>query len=219
MAHAILSATGTAPSELRELLDKAERQLPALDASNVEVYLVRLDRINAALDTLIAESVDLRTEQTRWLDLQDRLAAKAKQVVAAARGAGGMEALRANHPPAEGSWWHLDRYVAAGRRRALQRFAIFAAGLVVVSLVAIWTYQTWFAPSAETLLLVDTLSQVEAHAANTEWNAALTALESSLATLGEDVDLLTWGVVLADQLGLPEQGRSVRATCDRRVPE
>ena len=55
---------------MRDLLNRAERQLPVLDSSNLVEYLRSLDRVEYLMESLTSDSVDLRPEMTRWLDLQ-----------------------------------------------------------------------------------------------------------------------------------------------------
>ena len=61
-------ASTTPTAELRDLLNRAERQLPVLDSSNLVEYLRGLDRIEYLMESLTSDSVDLRPEMTRWLD-------------------------------------------------------------------------------------------------------------------------------------------------------
>ena len=75
---------------------------------------------------------------------------------------------------------------------------------VVVALVAtagIWAYQTWLAPDAATIALVDALSTAERYVDAQEWEAALTTIEGVLQTQPENPELLLWGVVLSERLG------------------
>jgi tetratricopeptide (TPR) repeat protein len=212
MAHTVESRINTPAAELRDLLDQAERQLPTLDRTTVAAYLIRLDRIAALLAQIEADHGDqeagasqaLRSEMSRWEDLQEKLQRRGVQVVKAANGAGGYAALRAQNPPASGAWWHLDAQVALQRRKQLQNLL---RTLVIVALVAaagIWAYQNWLAPDAATLALVDALSTTERHVDAKEWAAALATVEGALQTQPENPELLLWGAVLAERLGDPD---------------
>ena len=212
MAHTVESHLNTPVAELRDLLDQADRQLPTLDRTTVAAYLTRLDRIAALLAQLEADHGDqdagasqaLRSEMSRWEDHQEKLQRRGAQVVKAANGAGGYAALRAQNPPASGAWWHLDAQVTLQRHKQLQKLL---RTLVVVALVVaagIWAYQTWLAPDAATLALVDALSTTERHVDAKEWDAALAIVEGALQTQPDDPELLLWGVVLAERLGKPD---------------
>ena len=201
MAHNVESQTNTPAGELRDLIDRAERQLPALDAGNIEEYLVRLDRIDQLLGELAASNADLRPEQTRWSDLQERLLARAGKTVQIAGRAGGLATLRAAHPPAEGVWWHLDDFVAAQRKRSLRRAAVITTVVVVIALIAVWAYSSFLAPGPDVVLKMDTLNRVERQAREQQWAPALADAETALLTLPDDPDLLVWGAVLAERLG------------------
>ena len=221
MAHIVESHITTPAAELRDLLDQAERQLPMLDHTTVAAYLTRLDRIAALFAQLEADHADqeagasqaLRSEMSRWEDLQEKLQRRGAQVVKAAKGAGGYAALRAQNPPASGAWWHLDAQVALRWRKQLQKLLWILVVVALVMAVGIWAYQSWLAPDAATLALVDALSTTERHVDAQEWAAALATVEDVLQAQPENPELLLWGAVLAERLGDPDAaaGYSARA--------
>jgi Flp pilus assembly protein TadD len=200
MAHAVESRADTPVNALRDLLDKAERELPVLSSSSIESYLVRMDEIAALFDELGADT-ELRTEETRWQDLQQRLTARAGDVVKFAGAAGGMAALRRAHPPAEAPWWHLDAHVAERRARTLKRTLVTLAVIGAVLLAVAFIYQRFLAPPPEVVQLYETLSQVERYAMDRNWPEALTTAETLLATRPDEPELLLWAGVIAEQLG------------------
>lgn len=209
MAHTVESHISTPAAELRNLLDQAERQLPVLDSTTVAAYLTRLDRIAALFTQLETDYAAhgaradqaLRAEQSRWDDLQVKLQRRGVQIIKAAEGAGGYAALRAQNPPAIGAWWHLDTQIELQRHRRLQKI-LSAFGIVALVLsVGIWAYQTWLAPDAATLALVDALSATERHVDAQEWEAALATVEGALRSQPDNPELLLWATVLAERLG------------------
>src|SRR3712207_3413276 len=107
MAHAIESRANSPMNELRDALDKAERQVVNLDGANIVDFLLLLDRIEQLFETF-APTNDLRSEESRWESLLNRLSSKPGPVVAAAGKAGGLAALRTQQGPSENFWWHLD---------------------------------------------------------------------------------------------------------------
>ena len=135
MARAVDSRITTPGAELRDLLDRAERQLPGLKAEDLGDYLARLDRLDELFAELTQEAADLRPEQTRWEDLQARLAARAAALTRLAASVGGFAALRAANPPATGAWWHLDELATANQRSSWKRLAI-GAGIAVAAIGA-----------------------------------------------------------------------------------
>jgi len=201
MAHTVESRITTPASELRERLDKAERQLPSLDAATVAGFLANLDRMDALFDQLAADNVDVRSEAGRWDDLQRQIERNAGRIVKLAKGAGGYAALRAQNPPATAPWWQLDALVAARRRRQTRSLLITLAVVAVLLLGAGWAYQTWLAPDAETLMMVDSLSTAEQRAAEQDWSGGLATVESALQTLPDNVELLIWAAVFSERLG------------------
>jgi len=200
MAHAVESRADTPVNALRDLLGKAERELPILSGSSIEPYLVRMDEVAALFDELGADT-ELRTEATRWQDLQQRLTARAGDVVKFAGAAGGMAALRRAHPPAEAPWWRLDACMAERRARMLKRTLVTLAVIGAVLLAAAFIYQRFLAPPPEVVRLYETLSQVERYVIDRNWPEALTAAEPLLATQPDAPELLLWAGVIAEQLG------------------
>jgi tetratricopeptide (TPR) repeat protein len=201
MAHAVDSRLSTPITELRSDLDKAERMLPQLDAANVGDYLAHLDRLQALFDQVDGDDADLRSELTRWSDLQAQIAQRAGAIVRAAGGATSYRTLRAQHPPATGTWWHLDELLAAQRQRQLRRTAITLGVVAVVLIVATLVYRTWLAPSPEVMLQVSALHDIESAAMAQDWATAYAIAQSTLEKLPDDSQLLVWAGVIAEQLG------------------
>src|SRR5687767_15608228 len=112
MAHAIESHVSSLGNDLRDALDKAERQIVNLDATTIEEFLTLLDRIEQMFDAFAQNKTDVRSEEGRWESLLNRINSNPAPLAAAAAKAGGMASLRARHPPAESFWWHLDTEVA-----------------------------------------------------------------------------------------------------------
>jgi tetratricopeptide (TPR) repeat protein len=138
---------------------------------------------------------------TRWLDLQTRLGARATQLVKIARPLGGFAALRADNPPAVGSWWRLDELVAADRKRNWTRWLVTALVVCAVLAVAAFVYQQWLAPSPEVVLAVSAVNDVEQMAFEQKWDEAFTLAEKTLQEVPDNPDLLVWAGVLAERRG------------------
>ncbi len=205
MAHTVESRIDTPTTELREQLDRAERQLPTLTSSELPDYLRILDRVELLLETLIADAVDLRPEMTRWLGLQARLGSQAGRLVKLARPSGGFAALRAANPPATGSWWNLDRLVAADRKRGGTRLLMTLVVVAGALALAAFVYQQWLAPSPEVVLTVGALNNVEQMVMEQKWDEAYAVVEQTLQKAPDNSDLLIWGGVLSEQRGAAAQ--------------
>lgn len=205
MAHIVETQMGTPGAELRGRLDRAERQLPALQPGELGEYLRSLNRVEELLETLTAEAADVRPEMTRWLDLQARLGSRAPKLVKLAGAEGGFAALRAANPPAEGAWWRLDQLVAEERKRSWTRWAVIGAVVVALLAVGAFVYSRWLAPSPEVVLVMSTLNQVEQLAQDQKWDEAATVVDQTLQTTPDDPDLLVWAAVLAERRGETDQ--------------
>ena len=201
MAHTVETLLTTPTAEVRDLLNRAERQLPVLDSSNLVEYLRSLDRVEYLMESLTSDSVDLRPEMTRWLDLADAPRARATQLVKIARPLGGFAALRADNPPAVGSWWRLDELVAADRKRNWTRWLVTALVVAAVLAVAAFVYQQWLAPSPEVVLAVSAVNDVEQLSFEQKWDEASALAEDALQKVPDNPDLLVWAGVLAERRG------------------
>lgn len=208
MAHTVESRISTPASELRERLDKVERQLPSLDTATVVEFLPNLDRIDALFLQLAGDNADVRSEVGRWDDLQRQIDRRAGRIVKLANEAGGYAALRSQNPPASGAWWHLDAMLAARRRQQTRSLLVTLAVVALLLAGATWAYQTWLAPDAETILLVDSLSRAEQRAAEQDWAGGLAAVEVALQSMPDNVELLAWATVFAERLGDDAQAQA-----------
>jgi tetratricopeptide (TPR) repeat protein len=218
MAHTVESSLNTPTAELRNLLDTAERLLPTMDATALPAYLQRLDRIDALFNLLEAEHTEqntstdqlLRSESVRWADLQRQLVQRSRRLVKLAAAHGGFAALRAQFAASDGDWWRLDELVAGQQRRQMRRLLQTAAIIAVLLTVVVLAYQTWFAPDAETIALVSSLSEIERHVDAQEWESAFAAAETALLATPDNVEVLTWSAVIAEQLGTAERADRYR---------
>jgi len=186
---------------LREALDKADRRVVSLDATNVEEFLVALDQIEQQFEALNEGDADVRSEEGRWQSLLARISSKPEPIVAAAAKAGGMAKLRAQHPPAESFWWQLDAEVARRRMKMIRRISLNVLGLVALVVFVLWGVDYFFPPNPNTILLVNTTNDVEQLVTEQKWDAALKRVQETRKTLPDDPELLVWEGVLYEQLG------------------
>ncbi len=120
MAHTVESRITTPASELRERLDKVERQLPTLDTATVVEFLPNLDRIEALFVQLAGDNADVRSEVGRWDDIQRQIERRAGQIVKLANEAGRLRSTaQTEHPPAELAPGGTSTPRLATRRRRL----------------------------------------------------------------------------------------------------
>lgn len=185
---------------VRDALDRAERQVVSPDAANIENFLVALDSIEQQLTTLTATQADVRPEQGRWDSLVARIATKPEPIVAAAAKAGGLAKLRAQHPPAESFWWHLDAEVTRRRVRAVRRFILTTVAIIAAVAFLLWGVDYLFPPNPNTILLVNATSDVEQLVAEQKWAEALKRIQTARTALPHEPELLVWEGVLYEQL-------------------
>lgn len=219
MAYSVETKANSPANVLREELDRAERQVVALDGTNIVDYLVLLDQIEARFTELTTDANDLRPEWGRWESLTSRLQSKPEPIVAAAVRAGGLSKLRQQHPPATGFWWHLDREVARRRTQTIKR-TLTTLLLVFVVIGGGWlAINTFFPPSPDAVQMMETNSQLEELIAQQRWAEALTAVETAQQTLPNEPELVLWEVVFSEQLGNAERAQTAWARAKALVPD
>lgn len=201
MAYSVESKATNAANALRDALDQAERQFGQWTAENVEAYLLLLDQLDLAFAELAKDQVDLRSEEGRWQSLLSRLDSKPDGLVAAATGTGGLAALRAQHPPADSFWWHLDQEVARRRARMVRRLVMTVIAVVVIGGGGYWLLNTLFPPDPVAVRMVETNSELETLIAQQDWQGALDLVVSRQEELPNEPELVLWEAVLAAQLG------------------
>ena len=202
MAHAVDSRLSTPITELRSDLDKAERMLPQLDAANVG----GLPGAPGSTAGALRASGRRRRRPARRADALERSAgrrslARAGAIVRAAGARPSYRTLRAQHPPATGTWWHLDELLAAQRQRNWRRTAITLGVVAVVLIVAALVYRTWLAPSPEVVLQVERAARHRIRRHGRRTGRGLCDRRIHAGELPDDPQLLVWAGVLAEQLG------------------
>jgi tetratricopeptide (TPR) repeat protein len=186
---------------LRSALELAERQAARLDGTNIETFLVGLDRIEQMFVEFAPEKSAVRSEDGRWQGLLNRVVAHPELVVNAAGRAGGLTKLRAKHAPAVGHWWRLDADIARRRAQTFKRTGLIAGAIVVLA-IAIFISNNYFAASNSAVgSLADTSAAIEPLLAKQKWPEALALVQKARQALPKDPELLVWAAVLAEQSG------------------
>lgn len=201
MAHSVETHSRSLVTELREWLDKAERLVVQVDGSTIAELLTLLDRIDERFEQLEADGPDLRAERGRWEGLLMRINNKPNAIVRAAAVAGGMDKLRAAHPPAESFWWHLDKEVARRRYLGIRRAIMTLVTLIVVAVGGYWAINYFFPPDPEAVLMVETNNSIDRLISEERWEDALELVQSTRTQAPNQVELIIWEVVLNERIG------------------
>ena len=204
MAYTVESRTSNPANDLREALDKAERLVVQLDRQNVEEFLVLLDSIERIFEQLAQDQIDLRPEEVRWQSLLNRIDSRPGDIVKAAAAAGGLAKLRADHPPAESFWWHLDQEVARRRKRMITRAVVTLGALVLAVAVILWGINFFFPPSPEAVAMVEASNRIDQFIVEQRWEEALAVVQETRRQLPDEPELIAWEVVLNERLGNSE---------------
>jgi tetratricopeptide (TPR) repeat protein len=189
--------------ELRDALGQAERELVRLDRTNIQGFLVQLDQIElmwAGYDDPGA----IRAEEARWQSLLKRIATSPQLLTSAAAQAGGLTKLRSQNSPATGMWWHVDAQVTAQRSQMWRKLGMIVGGVALVVL-AFWVVTNFMARDGATARVVEPMQQVDQLVETQNWQEALAVVETARQSSPDDVNLLVWEAVLAEQLGQNQQ--------------
>lgn len=204
MAYTVDTNTRTPLSRLREALDKAERLVVQVDGKSIVEFLTLLDNIDQQFETLGKDSPDLLPEQSRWEGLLNRVNNQPNPIVHAANVAGGMDKLRAENPPAESFWWHLDSEVNRRRLHAARRMIITLVTIVVVVVGGYFAINYFFPPNPEAVLMVETTNGIDRLIIEQRWQEALDLVQAARAKLPNQAELVVWEAVLNERLGNQE---------------
>jgi hypothetical protein len=203
MAHSIKEHLHNPVVQLREDLSLAERLAPQLNGGNIERFLLLMDRIEDRFVTIEESGMDLRSERSRQVALHSRLERLPGQVVSAATRVGGLAKLRAQHPPAEHFWWHLDQVVAERRWQTIRQLVISIGGVILFLGILYYAVETFFPPDPDVLLVSGATGNLHELAMEEEWEEALLLIqETKLNMTRPDAELLIWEGVVTEQLGM-----------------
>lgn len=201
MAHSVTSRTNSPANDLRDALKEAEDRLVKPTAEQVEPLLLLLDKIDHFFESLDSPELDLRPEDARRASLHNRLLSKPGLIVSPARAVGGLAALRAKHPPADGFWWSLDKTLNERRGKSLRRIMVMAVTIIGLLGTAYFVVDTFFPPSPEALTVLKATNSIEPYLLTQEWAAARQEIETGIDAAPEEAELWIWHVVLSEQLG------------------
>jgi tetratricopeptide (TPR) repeat protein len=219
MAYSVETNTQSPITQLRDWLDKAERLVVQVDGRSIEEFLTLLDSIENQFETLEADGPDLRPEQSRWESLLSRLNNRPDAIVRAATVAGGMDKLRAAHPPAQSFWWHLDSEVTRRRLHTIRRLIVTAITLVVLVVGGYWAINYFFPPNPEAVLMVETTNSIDRLVAEQRWQEALDLVKSARAQSPNQPELMVWEVVLNERIGDSEAAAAALAEAEAALAD
>lgn len=199
MAQLVESTLRNPAALLREQLDTLERLAVKPDAATVVPLLTTLDAIEQQFLALEQDGMDLRPERVRWSNITDRLRTHPRLIARAAGSLpGGMAALRAQHAPAAGFWWHADEERARRLRRSLLSSAA-VVGIAASVLVAAYLAFTWFfPPDPRAVAMVEATAAIDSRLAEEDWEGALAAAEQAFAAWPDSEEMAIWVGVLAE---------------------
>jgi tetratricopeptide (TPR) repeat protein len=219
MAYSVESTTRTPFTLLREALDKAERLVVQVDGNSVGDFLRLLDNIEGQLEVFAEGESDIRPEKTRWESLLLRINNKPDAIVRAANVAGGMDKLRAENPPAESFWWHLDKELTRRRAHSIRRLITTIVVAVVVLVGGYWAINFFFPPNPEAVLMVETNTTIDRMIAEQRWEDALEIVQAARVQLPNNEELMVWEAVLYERMGDFTAANALLAEAENALPD
>ncbi len=192
--------------KLRELLHSLEERQPkfkTMNATEALTLLNDLDTVYEQLDALEAGGMNLESERLRFRVVQGGVRKDMRRLLKAV---GGPNALIEHRPePALDQerrwWWYINQGVADQQRRMWRRVATILVVLFVVVLGIYIALQTVLAPDPQVVARYE--AENNAFAAFEQGSAedALTAVESGLAIVPGDGNLLMLQGIFQEFLG------------------
>lgn len=192
--------------ELREMLNSlAERQrgIKSLSQSEALTLLGDMDMVKNLFDHLEATGMDLLPERGRFDTIQATVERSSTKLLKAI---GGETALAEHRPvPApdrrERWWWYVDDIVTVWRKRLFKRLAVTAAIILSILGLVVLAFNTILAPSPEAIARIEAETDAFNAMAAGNYADALTALDTGLAVVPDDPDLLVIKGVTYEFLG------------------
>jgi tetratricopeptide (TPR) repeat protein len=219
MAYAVDSRVLNPANQLRDSLEKAERLVITLSPGNVEQFLLLLDQIEHELELLEAGGMDSRPERSRWESILSRISRNPSALVSAAEQVGGLDRLRAAHPPAESFWWRLDQEVTRRRRSLISRSLATLFILVAGVWFLLWAVDTFFPPNPEAVMMVDATGRIDRMLMEGNLEGALAVVEEALQQMPNEPELRIWQAVLLEQLNEPEEAAAILEETAAGMPD
>lgn len=184
-----------AADELRDILNQLENSQPQLKKMNPTQALITLRNLDQAYTLFIeleATGADLAAERGRFDSIQAHFK---KQIAPFLKGLGGSTTLDEYRPkpipPRERWWWYIQELVAAQRQRLLKQITIIGSIIVILVGGLIVALNTVLAPSPEAIARLEGENNALAAFDEGDYETALTAINTSLEVVPNDVRLLT----------------------------
>ncbi len=202
MATALKSDRITPADDLRQLLSQCEDGLIKLaDLEGAKELFGWFDQIDELLPQIQATGADVRAEETRWRSLQERMLARAPQVIGAWQGGAALAAARqAQNPPENRWWWWIDQHVARRKRNRLRNAAIAVLAAALLIVLASFALSRLFPVDPAVRLAYRAQLQAEVALSSGDLAGSLQSLEQAMAATPDDPALLVlYGVVASLQ--------------------
>jgi tetratricopeptide (TPR) repeat protein len=183
---------------LRTLIDDCEKALASLNAESARLLMENVTAAHRLLDSLQATGADLRGEEARLGTVDDRIVRYADDIVRALGGRPALVALREQVAPRTTErWWLLDAELDRRRQQRLKQLGILAVVVAVILVAGYIARPVLFPPDP----VGDAVTAASRALDTKNPTAAIAAIDSGLAQLPTNTELLIWKGALFERAG------------------
>ena len=173
----------TAASDLRDMLRKLEIGAGNLEGKGegvLDVLHLR-DEVQAEMDRLLEQGLNLKSEETRLETVDAVIARHAKVIEKELRKIGGLAGAREKEQPSEDkTWWFVDVPYYADKKRRKRTTLISVAVVLVVVVVAAYVSNLLWGPNAKAEKARASFVSGQQYMARQDWDAAIEEFQRTL---------------------------------------
>jgi len=173
----------TAASDLRDMLRRLEVGAGNLEGKGegvLDVLHLR-DEVQAEMDRLLEQGLNLKSEETRLETVDAVIARHAKVIEKELRKIGGLAGAREKEQPSEDkTWWFVDVPYYADKKRRKRTTLISVAVVLVVVVVAAYVSNLLWGPNAKAEKARASFVSGQQYMARQDWDAAIEEFQRTL---------------------------------------
>jgi len=199
-------------------LDILVSKLEPMTGKGALAILFEMDAIGAELEELRRSGASLKAEESQFETAGAGLKKQAGTFLRAVGGVNAFQEERSHRSPTRSEWWwYVDELFQQQRISSIKRIVtiLVIAAVVVAALVVV--YQKFLAPGPEVVARYDALQQSTNLAGQGKYAEALAAVQTGLAAVPDDPELLLMEGVLYDAQGNQEQASAIFTQARQKI--
>ena len=212
MPKGVIERSGgrTAASDLRDMLRELEVGAGDLGGKGEQVLdVLRLrDRVQAEMERLIEQGLNLKSEQTRLETVDGVITRHAAVIEKELRKTGGLAAAReAEQPSEDKTWWFVDIPYYQAKKQRTRSTWIALAIIAVVVVVAAYVSNHFFGPGTKAERVRTHFVNGQQYVARQDWEQAIEEFQRALRIDSGRADAHVYLGVLYEITGRPTEAR------------